>query len=174
MWRTGHSFLKKKNQEVKAAFIGELSGHFFFSRDFYNHDDGAYSALSLLDFLDKSGLLLSEAVTEIPQYISSPEIKIGCADNLKVELMKKIAQKLRIDFPESEVIDDDRAGDGVRLEAPDSMMVIRYSQNGPYLTIKFESKKEERYQEIKKYLKKLLSDYKEVDWSFGVNLETLD
>ena len=31
--------LKKKNQEVKAAFIGELSGHFFFSADFYNHDD---------------------------------------------------------------------------------------------------------------------------------------
>ncbi len=30
MWRVGHSFLKKKNQEVKAAFIGELSGHFFF------------------------------------------------------------------------------------------------------------------------------------------------
>jgi len=27
MWQTGHSFLKKKNQEVKAAFIGELSGH---------------------------------------------------------------------------------------------------------------------------------------------------
>ena len=30
MWRTGHGFLKKKNQEVKAPFIGELSGHFFF------------------------------------------------------------------------------------------------------------------------------------------------
>jgi len=55
MWRTGHSFLKKKNQEVKAAFIGELSGHFFFSADFYNHDDGCYTTLRLLDYLSRCG-----------------------------------------------------------------------------------------------------------------------
>ena len=67
MWRTGHSFLKKKNQEVKAAFIGELSGHFFFSKDFYNHDDGLYATCRLLRYLSESGNSLHEAVLKLPQ-----------------------------------------------------------------------------------------------------------
>lgn len=173
MWRTGHSFLKKKNQEVKAAFIGELSGHFFFSADFYNHDDGLYSTLRLLRYLARTNQTLSEAVSKLPRYISSPEIKIGCPDDVKVGLMAKVADKLRSDYPEAEIIDDERAGDGVRLEMEDSMLVVRYSQNGPYLTIKFEAKTQEQYDKLKLYTNKLLHYYNEMDWSFGVNIESL-
>lgn len=173
MWRTGHSFLKKKNQEIKAAFIGELSGHFFFSADFYNHDDGLYSTLRLLRYLSRINQSLLEAVENLPKYISSPEIKVGCADDKKVALTEKIAQKLRIDFAGAEVIDDERAGDGVRLDMDDSMFVIRYSQNGPYLTIKFEAKKKEEYDKLKHYIDNLLHSYVEIDWSYGVNVESL-
>jgi phosphomannomutase/phosphoglucomutase len=174
MWRTGHSFLKKKNQEIKAAFIGELSGHFFFSEDFYNHDDGLYSTLRLLRYLDRTDQTLSQAVSTLPKYISSPEIKVGCADDKKVLLIKKISEILKKDFPEAEVIDDERAGDGVRLDMSDSMFVIRYSQNGPYITIKFEAKAEEKYHELKKYINKLLHSYPEIDWGYGVNVESLE
>jgi phosphomannomutase / phosphoglucomutase len=174
MWRTGHSFLKKKNQEVKAAFIGELSGHFFFSADFYNHDDGVYSTFRLLRYLAKTGKTLSEVVAELPKYISSPEIKIGCADDKKVVFIEKISEALKKDYPEAEVIDDERAGDGVRLNLFDSMFVVRYSQNGPYLTVKFEAQTQEKYDELKKYLSQLLHAHSEVDWSFGVNVESLD
>jgi phosphomannomutase/phosphoglucomutase len=174
MWRTGHSFLKKKNQEVKAAFIGELSGHFFFSKDFYNHDDGCYSTFRLLSYLNRSGEKLSYLVSKLPHYISSPEIKVGTADDLKVALIEKVAQKLKADLPQAEVISDERAGDGVRLEMSDAMFVIRYSQNGPYLTVKFEAKTEARYQELKKYINALLHQFPEIDWSFGVNVESLD
>lgn len=173
MWRTGHSFLKKKNQEMKAAFIGELSGHFFFSADFFNHDDGCYTTLRLLDYLSRSGQTLAEAVAALPKYISSPEIKLGCADDKKVALIEKMSEVLRKDFPEAEVVDDERAGDGVRLNLPDSMFVVRYSQNGPYLTIKFEAQTQEKYDELKKYLANLLHKYEEVDWSEGVNVESM-
>ncbi|MDO8259884.1 MAG: hypothetical protein Q7T50_00095, partial [Candidatus Magasanikbacteria bacterium] len=174
MWRTGHSFLKKKNQEVKAAFIGELSGHFFFSADFYNHDDGTYSMLRLLQYLSRTGKQLSEIVAELPHYISSPEVKIGCPDNVKVGLMDKIAEKLRADYPTADVISDERAGDGVRLDMSDSMFIVRYSQNGPYLTIKFEATTKEKYEELRSYINDLLHSYEEIDWSFGVNVESLD
>src|SRR3989339_345284 len=174
MWRTGHSFLKKKNQEVKAAFIGELSGHFFFSADFYNHDDGLYSALRLLFYLARTNQSLSEAVGNLPHYISSPEIKVGCSDETKVALMDKIAEKLRADYPDAEVIADERAGDGVRLDMPDSMFIIRYSQNGPYLTVKFEAEDRNKYDSLKVYINKLLHGYAEVDWGFGVNTESLN
>lgn len=174
MWRTGHSFLKKKNQEVKAAFIGELSGHFFFSADFFNHDDGCYTTLRLLDYLSRSNQTLADAVASLPKYISSPEIKLGCADDKKVALIKKMSEVLQKDFPEAEVIADERAGDGVRLNIPDSMFVVRYSQNGPYLTIKFEAQAQEKYNELKNYLKDILHKYEEVNWSEGVNVESLE
>lgn len=174
MWRTGHSFLKKKNQEVKAAFIGELSGHFFFSADFYNHDDGLYTTLRLLSYLSRTNQTLAQAVSNLPKYISSPEIKVGCADEIKVSLTEKFAKILRADFPSAEIIDDERAGDGVRLNSPDSMLVIRYSQNGPYLTIKFEAQTQKKYEELKKYINNLLHSSEEVDWSYGVNVESLN
>jgi len=174
MWRTGHSFLKKKNQEVKAAFIGELSGHFFFSADFYNHDDGIYSTLRLLAYLSRTNQSLSEVVEKLPKYISSPEIKLGCADDKKVAFIEKVSAILLTDYPNAKVISDERAGDGVRLDLEDGMFVVRYSQNGPYLTVKFEAQKQERYDELKKYLNKLLRSQEEIDWSYGVNVESLD
>ncbi len=173
MWRTGHSFIKAKAQQEKAVFAGELSGHFYFLDKFYPHDDGCYSTLALLAYLVRTKQTLSQAVANLPQYISSAEIKIGCADEVKVGLMDKIALRLKNDFPKAEIIDDERAGDGVRLETEDTMFIVRYSQNGPYLTVKFEAKQQNKYDELKKYIYDLLHSYKEVDWSFGVNVESL-
>ncbi len=176
MWRTGHSFLKKKNQEVKAAFIGELSGHFFFSADFYNHDDGLYSSLRLLQTIERSSKKLSELVAELPQYVSSPEIKVYCSDDEKREVVDQLAPKLQSLYPNAEVINDERAGDGVRLELPDAMFVVRYSQNGPYLTIKFEARTNDGYEELRGTINKTLHEFKEIDWesSINANLEALD
>ena len=174
MWRTGHSFIKAKAQQEKAAFAGELSGHFYFLDKFYPHDDGLFSSLALLNYLSRAKKPLSQIISDLPQYISSPEIKVGCPDELKVDLMKKIGEKLRQDFPAAEIIDDERAGDGVRLEMENSMFIIRYSQNGPYLTIKFEAKVQDKYDELKNYISALLHTYSEIDWSFGVNVESLE
>ncbi len=175
MWRTGHSFLKKKNQEVKGAFIGELSGHFFFSADFYNHDDGLYSTLRLLQYLSRSNQTLSSVVASLPTYISSPEIKVYCADTEKVDLIDKLSPILKEDYPEAEVISDERAGDGLRLDLTDAMFVVRYSQNGPYLTIKFEANSQEKYDDLRKYIGALLHRFDEIDWEsdISVNVEAL-
>lgn len=178
MWRVGHSFLKKKNQEVKAAFIGELSGHFFFSKDFYNHDDGTYSTLRVLQATSRSGQSLSQMVAKLPKYVSSPQIHVGIADDKKVELMKKLAEQFRQIFPDAEIIEDERVGDGLRVELGDSMFVARYSQNGPYIVIKYESKTQEKYEELRQHILKLLKQYPELDWDpknkINVNIGALD
>lgn len=177
MWRTGHSFLKKKNQEVKAAFIGELSGHFFFSEDFYNHDDGAYTTLRLVQAVARSGRPLSLMVADLPQYKSSPQINIHCDDDQKIPLIEKLAGRLRRDFPEAEVVDDQRAGDGLRMTMKDAMMVVRYSQNGPYIVIKFESKTADGYEELRRYILKTLQSFAELEWDptnkINVNITAL-
>ena len=170
MWRTGHSFIKAKAQKEKALFAGELSGHFYFLDKFYPHDDGCYSTLELLNYLSRTKKSLSQIVANFPKYISSPEIKIGCPDDVKIDLMAKIAKKLHEDFSQAEIIDDERIGDGVRVNLTDGMFVVRYSQNAPYLTVKFEAKTREKYDSLRDYITKLLRNYKDIDWDSKINV----
>ncbi len=178
MWRTGHSFMKAKIAEVKAAFGGELSGHFFFADNFYGHDDGAYAALRLLEYLSESGLSLSELYESFPKYISSPEIKIGCPDDKKVEIINNLTEIFKKDFSGAQITDSNIIpnDDGTRADFNDGMMIFRYSQNGPYVTVKFEAKDEKNYEERKKYVRDILKSYPEMIWEdeLCVNLEALE
>lgn len=178
IWRTGHSFIKAKIAEEKAAFGGELSGHFFFNDNFYGYDDGAYTALRLIEYLGESGKTLAELYASFPKYISSPEIKIGCPDDKKAAVIKDLSQKFKKDFPFAEITDETiiPGDDGVRLDFEDGIIIFRYSQNGPYITIKFEAKDQKKYDERKKYVKNLLLKYPEMIWKdeLGVNLEALE
>ncbi|OQA04609.1 MAG: Phosphomannomutase/phosphoglucomutase [bacterium ADurb.Bin400] len=169
MWKTGHAFIKEKVNEVKAPFGGELSGHFYFMDKFYGHDDGAYASLRVLDYLTRRGKKLSEIIAEFPRYISSPEVKIGCPDDVKWDVVKRISERMIEKFGESKV----NTLDGARVDFDDGMIIVRASQNGPYLTVKFEAKEEVDYTERRNYIKTLLKECPEIDWSHGVNVEQL-
>lgn len=176
IWRTGHSFIKSKAAAEKAMFGGELSGHFFFIDNFYGHDDACFAALRLLEYMSECGKTLGEIFDSFPKYFSSPEIKLGCDDDKKVYLIKKIANVFKKDWPDAKVIDDSviPGDDGVLLDFEDGMMIVRYSQNGPYLTVKFESENEQTYEDRKKYLRSLLEKYDEVKWNEeGSNVDAL-
>lgn len=169
MWVTGHSFIKEKAAMEKAQFAGELSGHFFFIDNFYGHDDGAFTSLRLLEYLANQNKPLSEIVAALPQYISSPEIKLECPDNKKKEVLKQITDNFKKEYADQEIIDID----GVRVDWADRMLVIRYSQNGPYLTVKYEAKEQAGYDELKKIIRTELEKYQEINWEEGVNTEAL-
>jgi len=170
MWKTGHSFIKAKVQEERAIFGGELSGHFFFVDNFYGHDDGAISTLRLLNYLKRINKTLSQAVNELPQYISSPEIKVGCPDSVKFQVVsKKIGDEIKKLYPNAKYIEID----GVRMDTEQQMLIIRASQNGPYITIKFEGKTQKQYDILKNQANEILHKFKEIDFSEGVNIDSL-
>lgn len=169
MWLTGHAFIKDKAQKEKALFAGELSGHFYFLDKFYPHDDGAYASLRILDYLTRRNKRLSEVIAGFPKYISSPEIKVGCPDDKKEKVVEKIVAQFQDEFGKKRINDMD----GARVDFDDGMMIIRFSQNGPYLTAKFEAKDEKTYQKRRQYISRILHQFSEVDWSFGVNVEIL-
>jgi phosphomannomutase len=171
MWMTGHSFIKAKVKEVRSPFGGELSGHIFFMDSFYGHDDGAFASLRLLAFLERRNETLSQSVAKLAKYISSPEMKLGLEDKIKFEFIDTIiTDEFKKQWPDAKYVDID----GIRADNPDSMAIIRASQNGPYITIKFEAKTQEKYDEIKTFLKQMLKKYDEIDWSHGVNINALD
>ncbi len=171
MWITGHSFIKAKIREVGAPFGGELSGHIYFTDNFFGHDDGAYASLRLLQYLERKNKTLSQAVASLPKYTSSPEIKLGLADEIKFDFINNvIAKDLKKIFKKAEA----NTIDGIRLDTPTAMVTVRASQNGPYITIKYEAKTKKEYEEIKKALKEVLSSHKEIDWKSGVNIHALE
>lgn len=170
MWTTGHSFIKAKVKETGAPFGGELSGHIYFTDNFYGHDDGAYASLRLLSYLERKNQKLSEAVAELSVYVSSPEIKFGLADDIKFKFIDTV---IKADFEKLWPSAKYTTIDGVRADLPDRMIITRASQNGPYITVKFEGKTQEVYDEIKAQLKTMLSSHPEIDWSKGVNTHAL-
>ncbi len=171
IWKVGHSFIKAKAREEGAAFGGELSGHFFFLDNFYGHDDGAIASLRLLAYLTRIDKTLKEAVTELPHYFSSPEIKVGCADSIKFKFVKeKIGSELKKLYPNAKVNEID----GVRIDTAEEMIIFRASQNGPYLTIKFEAKSQNKYDLLKKQVNAILHKFTEIDFKSGVNVSSLE
>ena len=170
MWMTGHSFIKAKVREVNAPFGGELSGHFYFVDNFYGHDDGAIGTLRLLSYLTRIKKSLKQAVSELPHYISSPEIKAGCPDKIKFQVVsKELGGAIKKLYPTAKYVEID----GVRMDTQDEMMIIRASQNGPYLTVKFEGKTQESYDKLKTQVSEILHSNKNVDFSYGVNVDSL-
>ena len=90
MWKTGHSLIKDKMKELDVKFAGEMSGHIFFADDFYGFDDAIYVSLRLAQFLSKTKRKLSHIVSEIPEYFSTPEMRIECKDDEeKFKISKK-------------------------------------------------------------------------------------
>lgn len=171
MWLTGHSFIKAKLKEERGLFGGELSGHFFFMDNFYGHDDCAYASLRLLNYLKRVGKSLKQVVAELPKYFSSPEIKLGLGDEIKFDFVKNVvAQDLKKLYPHAEYIEID----GVRMDTTTKMAIVRASQNGPYVTIKYEGKTQQEYDELKMQLRNMLKSHSEIDWSYGVNTDAFD
>lgn len=171
MWMTGHSFIKAKVAEAGAPFGGELSGHFYFVDNFYGHDDGAIASLRLLAYLSRIGMTLKQAVSELPQYISSPEIKVGCPDAIKFQIVsEKIGGEIKKLYPNAQYVEID----GVRMDTKAEMLICRASQNGPYLTVKFEGKTQDAYDTLKHQINEILHKYPEVDFAKGVNTSALN
>lgn len=171
MWKTGHSFIKAKVREERAIFGGELSGHFFFVDNFYGHDDGAIASLRLLAYLTRVNQSLKQVISELPHYFSSPEIKVGCPDNIKFAVVKdKIGGEIKRLYPQAKYVEID----GVRMDTEEEMMIVRASQNGPYLTIKFEAKTQNKYDLLKTQVGQILHSLHEIDFKSGVNVSSLD
>lgn len=169
--KTGHSFIKARVKSAKSPFGGELSGHIFFMDNFYGHDDGAYASLRLLQYLERKDQMLSDAVDELNIYVSSPEIKFGLADDIKFEFIDTVIRdEFEKRWPNAAYIDID----GIRMDLEDRMAICRASQNGPYITVKFEAKTQGDYESLKRELKELLSAHEEIDWNSGVNTHALD
>ncbi len=155
MWKTGHSLIKAKMKEEDALLAGEMSGHMFFRDNYYGYDDALFASLRLLRIIASSGRRLSELAAEIPRYYSTPEIRVTCADEAKFRVVSELRDHFR---RQHKVIDID----GARVVFADGWGLVRASNTGPVLVLRFEARTPERLPEIQGMFLELLKKYPEV------------
>lgn len=161
MWKTGHSYIKEKLHEEKAAFAGEMSGHIFFVEDFYGFDDANFAALKLLEYISEQKETLSELIAGTPYYVSTPTYQAHCDDAVKYNVVDKLTKEFKdVGY---KVIDIN----GARVYLEDGWGLVRASSNLPALVIRFESKTEEGLEKIEKIFKDELNKYPEIgkEWA---------
>jgi phosphomannomutase/phosphoglucomutase len=141
MWRTGHSHIKARMKEVGAKLGGELSGHICFADKYIGIDDAPYAACRLVDLLARKDRPFSELVAELPQYVSTPEIRIEVDEERKWDVVHRALEHFRKDH---EVIDVD----GARVLFGDGWGLLRTSNTQPVIVARFEARTPERLAEI--------------------------
>jgi phosphomannomutase/phosphoglucomutase len=142
MWKTGHSLIKTKMKEEGAAIAGEMSGHFFFADRYFGYDDAIYAALRLLEILAEKGATVGELLADLPARRYTPELRVDCPDDLKFAVVEGLRAALS---GEGEV----NALDGLRITYPDgAWALVRASNTGPVLVLRFEAPSETRLLEI--------------------------
>ena len=157
MWKTGHSYIKSKLKEEKAAMAGEMSGHIFFVDDFYGFDDGIFASLKLLEYLSTQNKPLSQIIAGTPYYISTPTIQVKTTDEDKYNVVETLTKEFKDDG--YKVIDIN----GARVYTNNGWGLVRASSNTPTLVLRFEAKNQNDLEKIKKLFKKKLDKFDIVD-----------
>lgn len=160
MWKTGHSYIKSKLAEEKAAMAGEMSGHVFFVEDFYGFDDGFFASLKLLEYLSTQNKQLSQVIADTPYYVSTPTIQVKTTDEDKYKVVEQLTQEFKDEG--YRVIDIN----GARVYTDDGWGLVRASSNTPTLVLRFESKTQEGLDKLKNLFKQKLDRFDVVskDW----------
>ncbi|HHV59451.1 MAG TPA: phosphomannomutase/phosphoglucomutase [Clostridiaceae bacterium] len=158
MWKTGHSHIKAKLHGAQADLAGERSGHIFIGGDdYYGFDDALFAAAKLVEYLSHAGKPIRELLKDFPHYVTSPEIKAHCPDNVKYGVVDRIVEDFKAEFK-------DRVNDinGARVTFDNGWGLVRASSNLPELVLIFEGKTGEDMRKIKGIFREKLSKYKEI------------
>ena len=143
MWKTGHSLIKQKMNELGCKLGGEMSGHIFFADDYYGYDDAIYVAARIVQTLSRSDKKLSELKAKLPKYFSTPEMRMACeSDEEKFRIADEAIKYFTKNY-------DCITVDGVRIKFGDGWGLVRSSNTQPVIVCRFEANSHDRMEEIK-------------------------
>lgn len=130
---TGYALVQKAMKENFALFGGEQSSHLSFSDRYFGFDDGLYAAIRLLPIIHE----LDERISVLPQYFSTPELRIPVPESDKLGLMAT----LKILVTGMRII----TVDGLRPEDEHGWALIRPSNTEAVITVRVEAKSNDEF-----------------------------
>jgi phosphomannomutase/phosphoglucomutase len=170
-WKTGHSYIKRRVNELGALAGFEKSGHFFFNAPIgRGYDDGVLTAVTVCRMMDRNqGKSLSDLKDALPKTWGSPTMSPHCPDDKKYGVVEQITKI----FEEKHAANAPILGskitsvvtvNGVRVTLEDGTWgLIRASSNKPSLVVVVESPvSEERMHAMFEELDSALSAFEDV------------
>jgi phosphomannomutase/phosphoglucomutase len=170
-WKTGHSYMKRRVNEIGAVAGFEKSGHFFFNPPLgRGYDDGLVFALAVCDMLDRNlDKSMADLKNALPKTWSSPTMSPHCPDEVKYRVVDDVVThfeqaKARAEKVAGEPIRDLVTVNGVRVTVADGTWgLVRASSNKPELVVVVESPvSEARMREMFKAIDAVLRTHREV------------
>jgi phosphomannomutase/phosphoglucomutase len=156
MWKSGHSLMKRKMNEVNALLGGEVSGHLFIGEDYYGFDDAPLVALKALEILSHTDETLSEMLDQMPSMLATPEIILSTPDDVKFKIIDAIKEALEKNYTVIDV-------DGARAQFANGWGLVRASNTQPAITLRFEAHTAEQIVEYMHKFDEQLKQYPEID-----------
>ncbi len=132
MERVGHTYMKKRMQETKAVFGGEVSGHYYFAESSFM-DNGFIPPLMVLEMISKKNKSLSQLIKDLGDYHVSGEI------NYTVSSVEDVLKRIEEKYPDAEI----NRMDGLSFEFGDWRFNVRPSANDPVLRLNVEARTKE-------------------------------
>lgn len=154
--RTGNSYTKAMVRDADLPFGGELSGHVYFRDRWPGFDSGLYAGLRLIEILSNTNKSVDELLDNITEYYSTEELKFASPDTEKFEIVDQV--KEYVEKKGYKFIDID----GIRVLFEDGWALIRASNTGPNITVRFEAKTQPRLQEIQEEFTNLIEEYNNI------------
>ena len=146
-WKTGHSYIKRRVNDLGAIVGFEKSGHYFFNTPIgRGYDDGLVSAIAICDMLDRNpDQSMADMRRSLPQTWGSPTMAPKCADEIKYDVVDRVVNRFTAMRDAGETIDGQQIVDlvtvnGVRVVSEDGTWgLVRASSNKPELVVVVES-----------------------------------
>jgi phosphomannomutase / phosphoglucomutase len=170
-WKTGHSHIKRRVQELNALAGFEKSGHFFFNAPVgRGYDDGFVTAIAVLDMLDRNpSKSMADLYRDLPKTFGSPTMSPHCSDEVKYEVAERVTARFKAMQARGEPLIGQKIRDivtvnGVRVTVEDGTWgLVRASSNKPELVVVVESPvSEARMREMFHAVDGVLRENKEV------------
>ena len=130
--------------ESGAPLAGEMSGHVFFADGYYGYDDALYAAIRLLDIIAASDLTLSTMLSNLPQMVNTPEVRIEVTEEQKFSIVEEVLLHAKADDLSINEVD------GLRVSTADGWWLIRASNTEAALVLRCESENETGLRRLKK------------------------
>jgi phosphomannomutase/phosphoglucomutase len=150
MWKTGHSHMKHKMIETGALLGGEYSGHIFIKERWYGFDDGLYTAARLLEIITLRDQSIDDVFAAFPMLPSTPEIRVAVAESEKFALVEKLIAQGEFQNGKATTID------GLRVDFSKGWGLVRASNTGAEITLRFEAESEAVLEKLKLLFKREL------------------
>jgi len=146
-WKTGHSHIKRRVNELGALAGFEKSGHFFFNKPYgRGYDDGMIFALAVCDMLDRNpDKSMADLRKALPKTWGSPTMSPHCDDEKKYGIVDSVVAHFQDAMSRGETVAGQKIQglvtvNGVRVTVEDGTWgLVRASSNKPELVVVVES-----------------------------------